>query len=297
MKISLLEAPVCKGSPTVGSQEAFRDLIANRLQTLFGEDVRVLPMEEDASPRRGEAFSDQTTEEVMSVSRRLYETVRRELAEGRFPLVIGGDHSAAIGSIAGASAATGAETLSVVYLDGHTDINTEESSLTGYIHGMTLASAMGLCSDRLTVGRKVNLLGKNIHIVGARSIDDGEYPILRKNGVHLYPADELRRRGLAAVIEELRRGIAGRFVHLSFDVDFLDGAVFSSTSYRMPDGMDVAALRQLLDGIFSAGHVISMDVVEYNPLLDADGRDRKTLFDIFRHTAGLISSYCAAKTE
>ena len=141
MKVSLLEAPVCAGSPTVGSQYAFGHLIKNGFADIFG-GARVVPMEKPQPCGIPENPRMKGAAEVMAVSRVLYENVVRELAGGYFPIVIGGDHSAAIGSVSGSAAET--ERLSVVYIDGHTDINTEMSSPSGFIHGMPLASGFAV---------------------------------------------------------------------------------------------------------------------------------------------------------
>lgn len=284
MKVSLLEAPVCAGSPTVGSQYAFGHLIKNGFADIFG-GARVVPMEKPQPCGIPENPRMKGAAEVMAVSRVLYENVVRELAGGYFPIVIGGDHSAAIGSVSGSAAET--ERLSVVYIDGHTDINTEMSSPSGFIHGMPLASAMGLCCDYLTVGKRGAVRGEDIYIIGARSIDEPEYPIISENGVHLYTADCVRERGISGIMDEVMGSIEGN-IHVSFDVDFLDGDIFPSTGYRMPDGLDIETLYSILGPVFASGRVRSMDVVEYNPLLDAGGGDLCRLRGIFSHISELV---------
>ncbi|MBQ4065070.1 MAG: arginase family protein, partial [Clostridia bacterium] len=176
--------------------------------------------------------------------------------------------------------ACGAEELAVIYIDGHTDINTEATTETGFIHGMPLAAAMGLCDDLLTVGNKVNLYGSNTYIIGARSIDDGEYPIIKEQGVTLFTAEDVRRMGMEAVMQEVLAGITASAIHVSFDVDVLDEAVFPATGYRMPNGLTLADVECALTASFSTGKVVSLDVVEYNPLLDSDCRCRGTLFSL-----------------
>lgn len=285
MSISLLEAPVCVGSPTVGSQYAFRHLIKNGFADIFGEGTRVVTMEKPKPCDIPASDRMKSAPEVMAVSRKLYENVIRELSDGNFPIVIGGDHSLAIGSVAGAAASC--DRISVVYIDGHADINTESSSKSGFIHGMPLASAMGLCCDGLTVGKRGAVLGHDIYIIGARSIDAPEYPIIEEQGVHLYTADCVRKRGIPDIMREVTESIRGS-IHVSFDVDFLDGGIFPSTGYRMPDGLDIPALYGILDPVFASGRVISMDVVEYNPLLDTQGRDLEQLREIFTHIAELV---------
>ena len=279
--VSLLEAPICAGSPTLGSDQAFRSLTEHGIRAAVNERITLVPME---YPVMKEADPDprlHSVDEVMAVSNQLYENVKKALSEGSFPVVIGGDHSVAIGSIAGVSSVYGPDELSVVYIDGHTDINTEQSSLTGYIHGMPLAAAMGLCTDRLTVGKKVNLYGKNTYIIGARSIDEGEYPIIEEQGVHLYTAAEIRKRGISEVVGEVLSSIRTKAIHISFDVDSMDETEFPSTGYRMPDGLILDEVETVIETLFATGRVVSFDCVEYNPTLDESGEDRVKLFEIF----------------
>lgn len=288
MKVSLLEASVCVGSPTVGSQYAFGHLIKNGFADIFGADTCVIPMKKPEPYCASVSKRIKSASEVMTVSRELYKNVVKELSAGRFPIVIGGDHSVAIGSIAGAAASC--ERLSVIYIDGHADINTEKSSVSGFIHGMPLASAMGLCCDALTVGKRGAVKGEDIYIIGARSIDEAEYPIIAENGVHLYTADCVRKRGVSGIMNEIMAGIKGN-VHVSFDVDFLDGHIFPATGYRMPDGLDISALYGILNPVFSSGRAVSMDVVEYNPMLDERSESLVTLHGIFSHISGLLTDF------
>ncbi len=285
MKVTLIEAPICKGSPTDGSQYAYRALLDAGLADRF-EDAIVSPMTPPPDAGEGEYPNMKYLGEVMTVSRSLKERAAEAIGGGRLPIVLGGDHSVAMGSIAGASSIYGAEDLAVIYIDGHTDINTEKTTETGFLHGMPLAAAMGLCDDALTVGNKVNLYGKNTYIIGARSIDDGEYPIIREQSVTLYTADDVREKGMEAVMREVLKSITAAAIHVSFDVDVLDESVFPATGYRMPKGLTFTDAEQALSACFATGKVVSLDVVEYNPMLDADGQSRERLFSLL---CGVVS--------
>jgi arginase len=223
-------------------------------------------------------------DEVMAVSRSLCPSVADAVKEGRLPIVIGGDHSVAMGSIAGVSSVVGAENLAVIYIDGHADINTEQTTETGFIHGMPLAAAMGLCDESLTVGKRTNLLGLNTYIIGARSIDNGEYPIIHEQGVTLYTANDVREKGMKAVMNEVLGRIAVPYVHVSFDVDVLDETVFPATGYRMPNGLSYADAETAVVACFASGKVVSLDVVEYNPTLYFEGDYRKSLISLMNHS-------------
>ncbi len=283
-KFVICEAPVCVGSPTKGSEFAFENLTENGLRKLFGDRAvfrRFVGPRTAPSVLCDKRLHD--VETVMLVARQLFDTLSSAFADGYFPITIGGDHSIAISTIAALAHHVGADHTAVIYIDGHADINTEETTLSGFIHGMPLAAAMGLCTDHLAVGtQKVNLLGKNTFIVGARSIDEPEYGIIEQQGVHLYTADEVKRRGTAAVMDEILAKTAGMSVHLCLDVDSIDGEEFPSTGYVMPDGLSFDAVYDLLRRAWQSGDVASFECVEYNPSLDHDGTDREKLMKIFR---------------
>lgn len=281
-KYLICEAPVCVGSPTNGTQNAYSSLKQNGLPRLFGEKALFCDFEGareafDAKPNK--KLKGLST--VMLVNNQNYRNMLNGHLNGLIPVCLGGDHSLAMSSIAALSDITGPNDLAVIYVDGHTDINTAESSLTGYIHGMPLAEALGLCPKELDIGEnKIHLYGENLYIVGARSIDPEEYVICEKQGVHLYTADDVKSRGAEEILNEILNDIGDKKIHLSFDVDSIDGDEFPSTGYVMPNGLSFDCVYEILKKIIEQG-ISSLDVVEYNPLLDSDGTDRKKLFQIF----------------
>ena len=281
---ALVEAAVSCGSPTRGSEGAFVALVGAGLPALFG-NAALEPMEKlPPCPVWPEGLRHFDT--VMEVCRRLRSNTLKVLERGEYPVVIGGDHSCAMGSLAALGEFYGAENLAVVYVDAHTDINTDQTSESGCIHGMDLAAACGLCCDGLTVGKnKVNLLGENLHIIGARSIDPPEYGVVERTGAHLHTAQEIRERGLEAVLADILPALAGKRVHISFDVDVLDPAEFTATSYNIPEGLTAAAAERILSNLLDTGRTVSFECVEYNPAMDPDRRDLNTLMGILRAVA------------
>ena len=160
---ALVEAAVSCGSPTRGSEGAFDALVGAGLPALLG-DARLLPMEK-LTPCGHWPQGLRHLDTVMTVCRRLRTGVLDALERGEYPVVVGGDHSCAMGTLAALGEFYGADHVAVVYVDAHTDINTDQTSQSGCIHGMDLAAACGLCCDELTVGKnRVNLLGKNLHL-------------------------------------------------------------------------------------------------------------------------------------
>lgn len=266
----IVEAPISLGSPSRGSECAYEALIPSLRRILKCNEI----------PFSGEKQQDSDcpdfvkyAAEVMRINKALYKTLK----DCRRPtLLIGGDHSVVMASIAADAEKFGAENVAVVYVDGHADINTESTSPTGYIHGMPLAVSMGITD--LTINDNINLYGKNLFIIGARSIDDGEYAIMKNHGVSLFTADEVKSKGVDAVMREIIPKLKDKNVHLSFDVDVIDGKSFSSTGYVMPNGLGVSDTKQILAAVINNG-IASFDCVEYNPSLD-NGKDKKTLLDI-----------------
>ena len=276
---ALLEAAVSCGSPTTGTERAFDDLTAHGAASLLGDAV-LCPMEKTDPGPVGDPHL-RHLDAVTAVSRTLRANMLTALEKGQFPVVIGGDHSIAMGSLAALGEHYGAENVGLIYIDAHTDINTEESSSSGCIHGMDLAAACGLCCDALTVGKnKVNLKGENIHFIGARSIDPPEYGIVESVGAHLYPVEQVRQRGMAAVMADILRQLAGKRVHISFDVDALDPSEFTATGYNIPDGLTLTEVEQAIALALDSGLVCSFECVEYNPALDPEGVDRTKLLEI-----------------
>ena len=283
-RFALVEAAVSCGSPTRGSEGAFDALAGAGLGTLFG-GAALMPMEKRV-PCATWPEGLRHLDTVMEVCRRLRANTLSVLERGGYPIVIGGDHSCAMGSLAALGEFYGPEHLAVVYVDAHTDINTDRTSASGYIHGMDLAAACGLCCDALTVGKnKVNLLGENLHIIGARSIDPPEWGVVERAGAHLHTAQEVRARGLGAVLAELLPALKGKRVHISFDVDVLDPSEFTATGYNIPEGLSVAEVERILSAVLDTGRTCSFECVEYNPTMDPDQRDLSTLMGILRTVA------------
>ena len=275
---ALLEAALSCGSPTTGSEFAYDALMAAGLDRVF-PDALCFPAEK--LPRCAEYPEKlKFLGTVMAVNRLLYRNLTEALDAAGFPIVIGGDHSAEMGVLAALGEKYGADNLALVYIDAHADINTEEQSVSHFIHGMDLAAACGLCTDELTVGKnKINIRGENIHIIGARSIDPPEWGNMERLGVHLHTADEVREMGADGVLREVLPALAGKRLHISFDVDSLDPAVFSSTGYRIPNGLTEKDAEKLLRALLPLAS--SFDCVEYNPALDRAGKDAAKLIRFF----------------
>ncbi len=212
-------------------------------------------------------------EPVLDVNRNLAHMVYCSLKANSFPLVIGGDHSLGMGSIAGSSKFF--KEIAVIWVDAHGDINNSDTSPSGNIHGMPLAASMGVGSDNLTdlyyKGQKVK--PKNVYILGARDLDPGEVTLAEELKLNLYTMETVRERGLDVLINEIIEKINSSTVdgvHLSFDIDALDSALVPGTGTRVAEGFTLNEGKSILKQFLSTGFINSMDFVELNPMLDDD---------------------------
>ena len=223
-------------------------------------------------------------EQVTDCCAQLADAVNDAMQAQQFPLAIGGDHSLGIGSVAGLSRFVSAEQLSVIWIDAHTDINTNETSDSHNIHGMPLSACLGLGDPRLYHSMKTDspfLLPQNLFYIGSRSIDPGEEEILSKYQIRAVRMAEIREKGIEACCKELLQSVKTPFIHLSFDVDFMGSEEYTATGLPIPDGPTVAQTRVALKTLFSDPRVCSADFVEYSPVHDQNQSGLTVCMELF----------------
>ncbi|BFT70374.1 arginase [Paenibacillus sp. P36] len=223
--------------------------------------------------------------EVIDINTRLAEQVSKAAEQGQFPLVIGGDHSIAIGTLAGLSGHY--TNLGVIWIDAHSDLNTAVTSPSGNIHGMSLAISLGMGHPLLTgiQGDQAKVKPENIVLIGSRSLDEGEKKLIRSLGIKCYTMHDIDRKGMAAVMQDAIAYISGKTdgVHVSFDVDSLDPLEAPGTGTAVKGGLQFREAHLAVEMLHEAGIVTSAEFVEVNPLLDDNNKTS--------HLAvGLISS-------
>ena len=218
-------------------------------------------------------------EEIARVLEALAELVRRVRLAGRLPVVLGGDHSMAVGTVSGMAAAPGEEGsrtgIGLLWIDAHTDANTPETSPSGNLHGMPLAAIMGKGPEALTrVGGfapgAARLSPANVVVIGARSVDPAEAAVVASLGVRVYTMEEVDRRGISPIIDEaLDRALDGTAgLHLSLDVDALDPAAAPGVGTPVPGGLTVREVHTVMERTAASGRLLSLEVAEVNPVLD-----------------------------
>lgn len=209
-------------------------------------------------------------DEVVRVNTELCDKVSKTMEEGRFPLVLGGDHSIAIGTIAGVLRHK--KNLGVIWFDAHGDINTDETSPSGNIHGMPVAVSLGLGHEKLTsIGGIENKLdAKNIVFIGSRDLDSGERKVLKELGITVFTMHEIDRLGMPEVIDRAIKiaseGTDG--IHVSFDLDGMDPIYAPGTGTRVPGGLTYRESHLALEMIALTEKVVSAEFVEVNPIID-----------------------------
>jgi len=212
---------------------------------------------------------------------RLAEIVEKAADDGRVPLVLGGDHSVAIGTVAGMSRhlrkqSNGAAKLGLIWIDAHADMNTPESSPTGNVHGMPLACLIGLGPRELTHlgGVAPVVQPDSVAIVGLRSVDEIEGLNVRGTGVHPFTMRDIDERGLRSVVQEaielVSRGTAG--FHLSFDMDAVDPTEAPGVGTPVRGGMTYREAHLVMELVCDSGLMTSMELVEVNPVIDEANR-------------------------
>jgi arginase len=190
--------------------------------------------------------------------------LKRTISEGHFPLVFGGDHALAIGSVAG----TLTHDTGVLWIDAHGDCNTRESSISRRIHGMPLAVLQGYGHPQLTQINEVVLKADHILQIGTRSLDDQEAIQMNKWGMRFIKMDEIRSQGLDWMIQEVIHFMSlYPRIHISFDCDSVDPTEAPGVNTPSKNGFTQKEIFALLNAI-SYTSVSSMDIVEYNPLCD-----------------------------
>ncbi|MFC5649056.1 arginase [Paenibacillus solisilvae] len=202
------------------------------------------------------------------------EAVARETAiisgQHTFPLALGGDHSIAIGTIAGITQHK--QRLGVIWIDAHADLNTPATSPSGNIHGMALAAGLGLGDTRFTSlnGKQPKLQPQRVVLVGVRELDEGEKQIIREQHITCFTMHDIDRLGMSRVMEEAI-GIASHEsdgVHVSFDIDSVDPREAPGTGTPVRGGLNYREAHLAMEMLYNARTVTSADFVEVNPLLD-----------------------------
>jgi arginase len=216
--------------------------------------------------------------EIARVCQRLYQQVYQSLVEGALPIVLGGDHSLAAGSV-GASAdyavAQGG-TLGLIWVDAHGDMNTPATTTSGNVHGMPLAALLGQEPAELArIGaRSPKVRPETTVLIGIRNLDAPEKVRIREAKVHIFTMKDIDRHGIAVVMKRALalagKGTSG--IHVSFDLDVCDPAIAPGVGTPVKGGLDYREAQLVMEMVSDSGQLVGLDLVEVNPILDSQNQ-------------------------
>jgi arginase len=262
--------------------------LEERLLSL-GYDVRDHGNVETAVPE-ATAVQDERARflpEIKATCERIAAKVVEEVEADAIPLVLGGDHSVALGTLGGLAQVRGPG--GVLWIDAHSDINTPETSPSGNVHGMSLAAAMGLADEWFESGAwpLPAVDARRVALLGVRSLDDGERRLLREAGVRVFTMSEIDRIGVErAVSEALDRVSGGGFVHVSLDMDALDPEIAPGVGTPVRGGLTYREAHLALELVAESELAGSLEVVEVNPILDRENTTALTAVELMASALG-----------
>jgi len=288
-QVSLIGAPTDVGASRLGCRlgpQALRVAGLGPALAAFGCDVRdVGDLSGPENPELPPVGGYRHLDEVTAWNRAVFEATTAELAEGRLPILLGGDHSLAIGSISAVAAhcrATG-KTLRVLWIDAHADFNTAELTPSGNIHGMPVACLAGHGPSGLTglSGTTPALSTDAVRQVGLRSVDAGEKSFLRAEGVEVFDMRFIDEIGMRRTMVRALAGVdADTHLHLSLDLDFVDPLVAPGVGTPVRGGATYREVQLCMEMIADTGRLGSIDLVEVNPALDEHNATAELTVDL-----------------
>ncbi|MBX3173763.1 MAG: arginase [Gemmatimonadaceae bacterium] len=250
----------------------------------------LVPFREDAArgAQRGARYLGSITDVCADVAAR----TRQALADGRIPVVLGGDHSLSAGSIAGAAAHLRGrgERLGAIWIDAHGDLNTPGTSRSGNVHGMPLAALLGY-GDKAMVeitGTPPALQAQDVALVGLRDLDTAERNHIKKWKLSAYTMRALDERGLRTVMEEAIARITAETagIWVSFDMDVIDPEEAPGVGTAVPGGMTYREAHLAMEVLADTGKLVGLDLVEVNPVLDERNRTAETACELILSALG-----------
>jgi arginase len=207
---------------------------------------------------------------LVEINRALAGQVAAIVDSGAFPLILGGDHSLAIGSVNGLARG---RRIGLIWVDAHADFNTAETTPSGNIHGMSVAALTGRGHPALAalLGTGPVLRDTDVALVGIRDVDQQERAALRESGLHIFTMHDIDRRGLAIVMEEAITRVSADTdgFHVSFDMDALDPTEAPGVGTPVLGGISYREAHLAMELVSASGQLIGLDLVEVNPILDA----------------------------
>ncbi len=229
--------------------------------------------------------------EVVEWNQAVMRAVGAELAQGRLPIMMGGDHCLGIGSITAVArhCREAGKKLRVLWLDAHADFNTSQVTPSGNIHGMPVACLCGIGPEPLVTlgGDAPAITPDQVRQVGIRSVDEGEKRLVKEYGLDVYDMRYIDEQGMKRTMEAALDGLDDdTHLHVSFDVDFLDPSIAPGVGTTVPGGPNYREAQLVMEMIADSGRMGSLDIVELNPLLDTRNETGKVSVDLVESLFG-----------
>lgn len=257
----------CSGVDVKGLKNSVYDILDYCKEN--NKSIEILEENEDIKSSRD---SLKNYGKVIDISNKIFKYANKIINQGFVPLAFGSDHSMAIGSVS--ASANCYDNIGLVWVDAHSDINTEETSPSGNIHGMPVSFLLGEGNDIFSnIGNfKPKIRPENIVYIGLRSVDPGEVDILKKLGIKTYYYTEVEKRGLAEVVNKAINDLSDcKNIHLSFDFDSMNPKVFPAVSIPVENGFNQEDVLYIFEKFILTDKIISIDIVEYNRDFDRNG--------------------------
>ena len=230
--------------------------------------------------------------EILKTSVSLASKVEKVLDKGNFPLCLGGDHSMALGTIAGISAHCKKNKLrlGIIWIDAHTDMNTEETTPSGNIHGMPLAASLGIGNDKLVnlYGINPKLKPENCALIGIRSVDTAEKMNIKKLKISVSTMADIDKVGIYRIMVKTLKHFKESVdhIHVSFDVDSVDPSLAPGVGTPIPGGLSYREAHLIMESIAECGCMSSLEVAEVNPILDHKNKTAIFTTDLIASSMG-----------
>jgi arginase len=225
--------------------------------------------------------------QIKTTCERIAELVARAASGGYLPLVLGGDHSVALGTLGGLASVHGPG--GVLWIDAHGDLNRPETSPSGNVHGMALAAALGLAGERFDSDRwpLPALESGRAALLGTRELDEGERELLRRLDARVFTMSDVDRIGVERAVREALDHVAGPgFVHVSLDMDALDPEVAPGVGTPVRGGLSYREAHLACELVAEAGLLGSLEVVEVNPILDRENETAELAVELVASALG-----------
>ena len=225
--------------------------------------------------------------QIMETCERVAALVERAAGDGNLPLVLGGDHSVALGTLGGLARLRGPG--GVLWIDAHADLNRPETSPSGNVHGMVLAAALGLAGERFEDGSwpVPSVERTRVALVGVRALDEGERELLGRLEASVYTMSDVDRFGVERAVRESLAHIAGPgFVHVSLDMDALDPDVAPGVGTPVRGGLSYREAHLALELVAESGLADALEVVEVNPILDRENETGRLAVELVASALG-----------